>query len=210
VTARRSALRRRARWLAPVLLLALVAACGGSSGAVSSGSGGGMGGGRGGMGGAALGNLPACPQLVHAAPVDDGLPDLTLPCLGRGPAVNLADLRGKPLVLNVWAAWCGNCRREMPLFREAIDRAGHRVAFFGVHYKAPRGFGLQSAHDFGVPFPSVQDSDGDKVVEALHAYAPPVTLFVAADGTLRGREIGEIRSESELEGLVHRYLGVTL
>lgn len=151
-----------------------------------------------------------CPELEPAEPVEGGLPDLELPCLGDGPAVNLADLRGAPLVVNVWAAWCTNCDREMPLFAEAADRAGDEVRFFGVHYKAPRDYGLQSERDFGVPFPSVHDEDGDAVVSRLGAYAPPQTFFVDADGRVTGRQIGEITSMAEMAELMHRHLGVRL
>lgn len=151
-----------------------------------------------------------CPDLEAAEPVEGGLPDLELPCLGEGPAVNLADLRGTPLVLNVWAAWCTNCDREMPLFAEAADRAGDTVRFFGVHYKAPRDYGLQSERDFGVPFPSVHDEDGDLVVSRLGAYAPPQTFFVDADGRVTGRQIGEITSMQEMAELLQRHLGVSL
>ena len=151
-----------------------------------------------------------CPALEHAAPVKDGLPDLELPCLGDGPAVNLADLRGLPTVVNVWAAWCTNCEREMPLFAEAQSKADDRVRFFGVHYKASRDYGLQSEADFGVPFPSVHEEDGDRVVREMGAYAPPQTFFVAADGTVAGREIGEITSADELSALIEDFLGVTL
>lgn len=151
-----------------------------------------------------------CPRLDRAQPREGGLPDLELPCLGDGPPVNLADLRGTPMVLNVWAAWCTNCDREMPLFADAVARAGDRVRFFGVHYKAARDFGLRSVEDFGVPFPSVHDEDGDLVVRRLGAYAPPQTFFVTADGRIAGREIGEITSQQRLDDLVRRYLGVPL
>jgi cytochrome c biogenesis protein CcmG/thiol:disulfide interchange protein DsbE len=151
-----------------------------------------------------------CPQLDRAQPRDDGLPDLELPCLEDGPAVNLADLRGTPTVLNVWAAWCTNCDREMPLFADAMERAGQRVRFFGVHYKATRDQGLASEDDFGVPFPSAHDGDGDLTVARLGAYAPPQTFFVAADGEVVGRKVGEITSQDELDGLVEKYLGVRL
>jgi thiol-disulfide isomerase/thioredoxin len=154
--------------------------------------------------------LPECPRLPAAKPVDGGLPDLTLPCLGGGRSVDLADLRGTPMVLNVWAAWCANCDREMPLFAAAMAQAGDRVRFFGVHYKAAEKYGEQSAADFGVPFPSVHDEDGDKVARALRATAPPQTLFVTADGRIAGREVGEIRSQQELDRLVEHYLGVAL
>jgi cytochrome c biogenesis protein CcmG/thiol:disulfide interchange protein DsbE len=151
-----------------------------------------------------------CPQLDRAQPRNDGLPDLELPCLEDGPAVNLADLRGTPMVLNVWAAWCTNCDREMPLFADAMDRAGDRLRFFGVHYKATRDQGLASEDDFGVPFPSVHDGDGDLTVARLGAYAPPQTFFVSADGEVVGRKVGEVTSQDELDGLVEQYLGVRL
>jgi thiol-disulfide isomerase/thioredoxin len=154
--------------------------------------------------------LPPCPTLPRVQPVTGGLPDLRLACLGAGPAVRLSDLRGTPMVLNVWAAWCTNCDREMPLMAAAQRRAGARLRFFGVHYKAPRDYGLRSAVDFGVTFPSVQDEDGDLVVQRLHAYAPPQTLFVTADGRVAGRKIGEITSQAELTKLIRTKLGVTL
>ena len=151
-----------------------------------------------------------CPDLEPASPRPDGLPDLELPCLDDGPAVNLADLRGTPTVVNVWAAWCTNCDREMPLFADAMDRAGGSVRFFGIHYKAPRGYAHQSEDDFGVPFASVHDGDGDKVARALRATAPPQTFFVAADGKVVGRKVGEITSQAELDELIQRYLDVRL
>jgi len=155
-------------------------------------------------------DVAPCPDLEPAEPVTGGLPDLELPCLGAGPAVRLSDLRGVPTVVNVWAAWCSNCVREMPLFASAMERAGDRLRFLGVHYKAPRDYGLQSQADFGVPFPSVHDEDGDRVVRALRATGPPQTFFVAGDGTVAGRVIGEITSQREFDELVQRYLGIAL
>jgi len=151
-----------------------------------------------------------CPQLEPATARPDGLPDLELPCLEDGPAVNLKDLRGTPTVLNVWAAWCTNCDREMPLFADAMDRAGPQLRFFGVHYKATQAQGRSSEDDFGVPFPSVHDPDGDRTALALRATAPPQTFFVAADGQVVGRKVGEIKTQAMLDELVERYLGVQL
>lgn len=149
-----------------------------------------------------------CPELPRAKPVDGGLPALRLPCLGDGPDVRLSDLRGTPTVVNVWAAWCINCDREMPLFTRAVSDYGDQVRFLGVHYKASRAAGLASEVDFGVPFWSVHDEDGDRVVRGLRAGAPPQTLFVDADGRVVGRKVGEIRSQQEMRELVERYLGV--
>lgn len=193
----------------------LVAGCTSSSGSGSSGAGPGAG------SGAASDNpamsraatayvLPACPSLPHQRVVAGGLPDLRLPCLGDGPAVSLADLRGTPTVLEVWAAWCTICAEEMPIVARGVAKAGDRVRFFGVHYKAPAAYGRQSAADFGVPYPSVQDADGDKTVLALKATAPPQMFFVDAAGRVRGHLVGAVRSDAELADLVTRYLGVTL
>lgn len=157
-----------------------------------------------------LSALPPCPELRRATPRPDGLPDVALACLGAGPKVRLSDLRGTPMVLNVWAAWCPNCDREMPLLADAQRKAGTKLRFFGVHYKAPRDYGLRSAVDFGVSFPSVHDEDGDVIVRDLKAYAPPQTFFVTADGRIAGHKIGEIRSAQELAALIKTNLGVTL
>lgn len=155
--------------------------------------------------------VPACPDLPHRDPVPGGLPDLTLPCLGTGPDVNLADLRGTPTVLNIWAAWCPPCADEMPILSAGQQRAGERVRFFAVHYLASDGFARQSAKDFGLHFPSVQDSDGDRTKVAFRPLpGPPQTFFYAADGTLAGRHPGPIRSRAELDTLVQKYLGVRL
>ena len=154
--------------------------------------------------------LPPCPELPRATPRADGLPDAALDCLGVGPAVRLSDLRGTPMVLNVWAAWCTNCDREMPLLADVQRKAGSRLRFFGVHYKAARDYGLRSAADFGVTFPSVQDEDGDLIVRELQAFAPPQTFFVTADGRIAGRKIGEIQTAKELSALIKQHLGVTV
>lgn len=153
--------------------------------------------------------LPPCPAATRVAPRPDGLPPLTLPCLGAGPDVRLSDLRGTPMVLNVWAAWCPPCAEEVPRFAALHRAVGDKVRFFGVHYKASRDFGLSAAADFGIFYPSVQDDDGDRTAKALRATAPPQTFFVAADGRVVKHTIGVIRSERELRALVRRYLGVS-
>ena len=60
-----------------------------------------------------------CPRSdSDVAAVPSGLPDVVLPCLGGGREVRLAGLRGKPMMINVWAQWCGPCREEAPYLAE--------------------------------------------------------------------------------------------
>ena len=153
---------------------------------------------------------PPCPALPSAggAPVAGGLPATQLRCLGVGPAVRLSDLRGTPTVLSFWAAWCTECREEMPYFRAAMRDAGTKVRFLGVHAWAERGFGQQSVTDFGVPFPSLDGGDGNEVPASVRVTAPPTTLFVDAAGTVVWRRIGVFTSERQLKDAIATHLGI--
>jgi thiol-disulfide isomerase/thioredoxin len=154
--------------------------------------------------------VPPCPAAPRVAPRTDGLPPLTLRCLGTGPAVRISDLRGTPMVLNIWAAWCSNCAEEAPLLRALHDKAGSKLRFFGIHYQANRGYGLASARDFGVFYPSVQDADGASTIKALRAPAPPETWFVTADGRVAYRHRGVLTSQRQLDSYVATYLGLSV
>ena len=111
--------------------------------------------------------------------------------------MNLADLRGTPMVLNVWAAWCEICNEEMPVLAAGMRRAGDRVRFFGVHYDAAEKYGEQSAADFGVPFASAHDEDGDRVTRrAAGRRRRRRRSSSTADGKVAGRKIGAIQSQA--------------
>jgi cytochrome c biogenesis protein CcmG/thiol:disulfide interchange protein DsbE len=153
--------------------------------------------------------VPACPTTRHVPPRADGLPPLTLRCLGAGPAVRLSDLRGRPMVLNIWAAWCANCADEAPLLAALHGRVGDKLRFFGIHYRANRAHALQAARDFGVFYPSLQDADGAATITALRAPDPPETWFVTADGRVAYRHRGVLTSQRQLDSYVATYLGIS-
>ena len=70
-------------------------------------------------------------------PVDGGLPAVTLPCLGGGQEVDLARCAG-PLVVNLWASWCGPCRQEMPVLEDFHEQYGDRVPVLGIDSQDPQ------------------------------------------------------------------------
>ena len=65
------------------------------------------------------------PQLTLA-------PDFTV-FDGEGNPVSLSDFRGKPVIVNFWASWCGPCKSEMPAFQQAWETYGDRVEFLLIN-----------------------------------------------------------------------------
>jgi cytochrome c biogenesis protein CcmG/thiol:disulfide interchange protein DsbE len=137
------------------------------------------------------------------------LPDLTLPCLGGGPAVRLrAAVPGRPTLVNVWASWCPPCVDEVPALEAFSAKAGARVGLVGVLTTDTRRSALTFAAQLGMRWPSVVDDDG-RVLRA-NLPGPPVTLFLDADGRVVFRKSGAFASEAQLEDLVAQHLGVRL
>jgi thiol-disulfide isomerase/thioredoxin len=139
------------------------------------------------------------------------LPDVTLPCLGGGPDVDLAGLRG-PLIVNLWASWCGPCRQEMPALAGFYRRYGDRVGVLGVDYQDqfPQA-ALELAQKSGVGYPLVADPGGEvnaadpiPVVNGL-----PYLLFVTADGDVSVTK-GGVDSVDDVVALADQHLGTDL
>jgi cytochrome c biogenesis protein CcmG, thiol:disulfide interchange protein DsbE len=166
--------------------------------------------------------LAACAQQQPAAPDAGGRPAAsastsvpTKPGVVRarfagfagGPGFALPeDLRGRPLVLNVWASWCVPCRKEMPAFQSVYLRARGTVGFLGVDYLDEADAARRLAADTGVSYPLAADPKGTEVGK-FGVTALPTTLFFSADGVLRGRRFGELDAD-RLRAAIRSYLGV--
>lgn len=157
---------------------------------------------------AGIDDCPAAPAESGAVP-EDALPQVTLPCLGGGADVDLSTLRG-PMVVNLWAQWCGPCREELPYYQRLHERAGDRVEVLGVDYQDTRpDWALDLLRETGVTFPSVADPGGELRVP-LRVRGLPGILFVDEDGRLVHQEFAVIESYQQLTGLVEQHLGVAV
>lgn len=102
----------------------------------------------------------------------------------------LEDLRGTPVVVNLWASWCEPCEREMPMLAQAA-RADPGVQFLGVDSLDSREGAEEFIAEFGVPFPSLFDPDG-VIRTDLDSFGLPVTVFFDAEGNQVAKVDGEL------------------
>jgi cytochrome c biogenesis protein CcmG/thiol:disulfide interchange protein DsbE len=156
-------------------------------------------------------DLDPCPPSTATSGAG-GLPDVTLPCLGAGPAVHLSGLRGKPLVLNIWGSWCTPCQKETTYFARVYDATKSKVRFLGVDDEDDPNSALDFAAHVSPPmrYPSVRDDDKAVLLALQHSgpVAVPSTLFVSAAGTVVHRQFAAYTSAQQLRGDIARYLGV--
>ena len=151
---------------------------------------------------------PCPPGVSNPDAAIPGLPDVTYPCLGYGPDVNLSSLRGTPLVINVWASWCPPCIAEMPILTSAAADLRGEVQFLGIDIQDQDASALEMMAAFGADFPSVVDQAGE-IRGLLAISGPPVTFFVNEQGVIVGRHDGALPSTAYFNALLDQYLGVS-
>jgi cytochrome c biogenesis protein CcmG/thiol:disulfide interchange protein DsbE len=114
-----------------------------------------------------------------------------------GAPASLAALRGRPVLLNVWATWCGPCEKEMPDLQRLHERAGPRgLVIVGVSIDQPSEAEAvrQFARERGVTFALWHDPD-DRVSSTFRLMGVPTTFLVASDGTLLWRHTGPLKAD---------------
>lgn len=134
-------------------------------------------------------------------------PDFTLDNL-QGEKVTLSDLRGKIVVINLWATWCPPCRAEMPALENAYEQykdSGLVVLGLNVTNQDSESEVPRFVEEFGLTFPILLDRDGS--VSALYELRGlPTTFFVNRAGIIRTVVVGGPMSEtffrSKIEALL--------
>ena len=120
-------------------------------------------------------------------------PNFRLPRLdGRG-SLDLASLRGKPVVLDFWASWCNTCPRQSKRLQAALGRYPGVVAI-GVDSKDFSGSARRWLARNGIRYPSVHDGDGKVLNRWVGGVRLPSLFFIDR----RGRVVGEMSAEEDL------------
>jgi cytochrome c biogenesis protein CcmG, thiol:disulfide interchange protein DsbE len=116
----------------------------------------------------------------------------------------LKELRGHPVVVNLWAAWCGPCRAEFPVFQRQGVLQGKRVAFLAVDSEDNRGNATDFLKRFPVPYPSYEDGKGHVAIDyGVKGY--PDTAFYDAAGKRVYVHQGPYHDEADLAKDIRRY-----
>jgi peroxiredoxin len=130
-------------------------------------------------------------------------PNFDLPDLHEGSA-SLTDYRGKWVLVNFWASWCGPCRSEVPDLQELAQRRPDKLVVLGVNQQESDGAARKFVDEFGVEYPVLLDRSGE-VSQAYRALGLPVSYLVNPQGVIVKGWPGRI-SEDELKALDEEYL----
>jgi len=157
-----------------------------------------------------LSRVPASVATVGQIPSPrEGFPapDFTLDTLG-GESATLSAYRGKVVIVNLWASWCGPCRAEMPAIQKVYaanrERGLEVLAVNGTFQDSESG-AQAFAQELGLTFPILLDRDG-AVSKRYLLRALPSTFFVDRKGVIRsvvfGGPVTEAVVQTKIEALL--------
>ena len=147
------------------------------------------------------GRIPA-PQAGFLAP-DFSLVTTT------GERITLSELRGKPVLVNVWASWCPPCRAEMPAMEQAyrdFRSQGFQILAVNATHQDDPAKAEAFAQERGLSFPILLDEDGE-VSRLYRVSSLPTSFFVDAQGLIREVVIGGPMAEALLRIRIQQLLG---
>lgn len=143
-------------------------------------------------------NGTSTPPSENVAPeVGKTAPDFTLPDLD-GKDVTLSSFRGKPVLINFWATWCGPCRLEMPAIQARYEQyMQDGLVVLAVDFDEPASDVQRFRDELGLSFPLLLDP-GAKVQKLYRNRSYPSSFFVDAQGVIQVQHIG-VMTEGQLD-----------
>ncbi|MGW3492908.1 TlpA family protein disulfide reductase [Streptomyces sp. NPDC001020] len=132
-------------------------------------------------------------------------PDLAGTSL-EGDEVRLSDYRGKVVLVNAWASWCGPCRAEAPELKRIQEKWGSRgVQVLGLDNDTSRAHGRAFQREFRLGYPSLHDPSGKQVLRLPHGLVNtqslPFTIIVDPAGKVAATRMGMV-TESRMAEII--------
>jgi cytochrome c biogenesis protein CcmG/thiol:disulfide interchange protein DsbE len=132
--------------------------------------------------------------LIKSVLIGKPAPDFELPSvLDPSKKVTLGQFKGRWLLINVWATWCGECRVEHPVLLD-VQRAG-KVAILGLDYKDEDALAVQWLQQLGDPYEAVAADPEGRVAIDYGVYAAPESYLVNPAGIIVHKQVGAISAE---------------
>jgi cytochrome c biogenesis protein CcmG/thiol:disulfide interchange protein DsbE len=130
------------------------------------------------------------PAELPSALIGKPFPAFSLPAVDQaGRTVTVADLKGKPALVNVWATWCVSCKAEHPVLNELAKQG---VNIVGINYKDDNAAALKWLAEFHNPYQlDIRDEQGSLGLN-LGVYGAPETFLIDKAGVIRHKFVGVI------------------
>ncbi|GGV17091.1 hypothetical protein GCM10010275_68210 [Streptomyces litmocidini] len=129
-----------------------------------------------------------------------------------GKQLDVAGLKGKVVVLNVWGSWCSPCRAEAPHFAKVAEELkGKGVEFVGLNTRDPnKQPAIAFEEDYGIPYPSLYDPQGKLILfgfpkGTLNPQAIPSTVVLDKEGRIAARSLMAL-DEEKLRSMIEPLL----
>ena len=134
------------------------------------------------------------PHQIDSPLVGRAAPAFSLSPVAAGPAVALASLRGKPVVVNFWATWCQPCFEEHAALVETARALGAEVQFVGIVYEDEAPNVVEYLRREGSAYPALVDPGGRTAI-AYGVYGVPETFFINTAGVIVAKHVGPLTTE---------------
>lgn len=140
------------------------------------------------------------PNEIRSPLIGKPAPTFALREVGTGRTVDISEFRGKPLVINFWATWCGPCWEEHPILVANARMLQPRVQFLGVVFQDEERKILDFLTQRGAGYPTLVDEKG-KTAIAYGVGGVPETFFLDANGVIVAKYNGPMSADAIRENL---------
>ncbi|MFI5323060.1 MAG: TlpA disulfide reductase family protein [Thermodesulfobacteriota bacterium] len=119
----------------------------------------------------------------------------SLETVDTGKKISLDDFKGKPVILNFWATWCGPCKEELPVFQKMWNKYKDKdVAFIGIDVMDDRSNAAEFIKNNDITYTILYDQQGE-ISSKYKVVALPATFFINKEGKIAVKNYGPFIGE---------------